>query len=170
MDETSRTLAARLSLLLAILAAGVDLGGSIYEHALVFPLWSAEPPRSFALIQPERGGLTLTHFWIPVHGAVTLALIATLALHWRARRERKLIAFAFAAYLAMRAWTFAYFIPEISAFMATPPDSDASGLVERAARWGMLSHGRTLLVLLMSGCLIAAAVPSLRARRERAAP
>lgn len=152
-----------LMLLLAILMAGADLGGSFYEHALVFPAWSADPPRTLALIQPEHGGISLIRFWIPMHSALTLTLIVALVLNWKNRRVRNLLFGAIGAYAVMRAWTFAYFVPEITAFVQMSPKGPSSPeLAERAARWGMLSHGRTVLVAIMTGLLIIAAMPGRR--------
>ncbi len=154
-----------LVLLITILLAGADLGGGFYEHALVFPVWSANPPQTLALIQPENGGISLIRFWIPMHGALTLALIAALVLNWKQKRERMLILLGFGAYLVMRVWTFAYFVPEITAFTQMSPSGPPSAeLVERAARWGLLSHGRTVLVLIMAVSLIVAAMPGRRRR------
>ena len=45
----------------------------------------------------------------------------TLVLNWRQPRERKLILLGFGAYLVMRVWTFAYFVPEITVFTQMSP-------------------------------------------------
>jgi hypothetical protein len=31
------------------------IGGGLYEHLVVMPLWAASPPSSFAMIQPGTG-------------------------------------------------------------------------------------------------------------------
>jgi hypothetical protein len=148
---------ARFSLILMVLLSGMDLGGTFYEHALVFPVWSANPPSTFALIQPQNGGISLIRFWIPVHSLFTLGLILALVLNWSKKNTRKLILLAFTSYAVMRIWTFAYFVPEIGAFIEMPLTTPSSlELTARAMRWGMLSHGRTVLVLISTVCLFLA--------------
>ena len=72
-------------LVLLCLSSALAVGGGLYEHVVLMPLWSASPPASFRIIQPGTG-VPLQHFWMPVHGAITLLSFAALALTWRDRR------------------------------------------------------------------------------------
>lgn len=155
-------------LILTTLLSGIELGGGIYEGLVIFPAWSAAPPASFALLQGPDG-LQVARFWLPLHILLTLALVPTLVLNWRSPRRRALVLVGLAGYLLMRATTFAYFLPELTAFLATPPDGPYSAaLAARAARWGALSAVRVAVIAgLALVLLLAAAAPF--AGRGRAA-
>jgi uncharacterized membrane protein len=107
-----------------------------------------------------------------MHGVLTLALIVAVFKNWKDRPTRKLLLIGTIAYFAMRAWTFAYFIPEISAFMEMAPDAavDRTELAARVAAWNNLSHGRTLLVLIMTACLFWAALRKFDGQERSSAP
>ena len=132
---------------LCLLTIGMDLGGGFYEGFLIVPLWNKIPPQTFRLIQPQNGGINLIHFWVPVHTLLTTLLITAITMAWKNKKLRQPILIALGTYFAMRIWTFAYFIPEITAFIATDPTGASSPeLLARTKRWEILSHGRTLLV------------------------
>ena len=40
------------SVMLLCLSMASAVGGGLYEHLVLTPLWSASPPSSFAIIQP----------------------------------------------------------------------------------------------------------------------
>jgi hypothetical protein len=159
------TPATRWILLACVLVSGMDLGGSFYEGALIVPVWSAAPPATLGLIQPKNGGINLIHFWVPIHTLFTILILTALALCWKDQPRKKLILGALASYAVMRIWTFAYFIPEIAAFteMATNGPSSPE-LTARAARWGLLSNGRAVLVLITTFLMMKAALPENRKR------
>ena len=77
----------RSSLILLCYALGAALGGGLYESIVLVPLWSKSPPASFAIIQPGTGAAALQSFWIPVHVAITLFMVAAIAFTWRDRRS-----------------------------------------------------------------------------------
>ncbi len=65
-----------------------------------------------------------------------IALVAALALNWRAPRRRMLLLTGLGVHIVMRVWTLLYFVPEITQFMATDPNSPSSPeLADRVARW-----------------------------------
>jgi len=114
---------------------GGAFGGGLYEHIVLTPLWSASPPRSFSIIQP-RTGVPLQRFWIPIHAANTIFILATLFLTWNDLRVRRLLLIALASYIIMRLWSFVFFIREMLAFQKIPVDSAPSAeLSARVARW-----------------------------------
>ena len=57
------------------------IGGGLYEHIVLTPMWSKSPPSSFSIIQPTTG-VPLQRFWIPVHAAITLFIILSLMMTW----------------------------------------------------------------------------------------
>jgi hypothetical protein len=144
------------ALFLASVLASIELGGSLYEGLVVFPAWSSSPPASLALIQ-EPDGLDLVAFWIPVHLVLTIAMIAALVLNWRVPQRRMLILAGLGVYILMRAWTFLYFVPEITQFMSVPPEGQFSPeLAARVSLWGTLGWIRRALIAVVSVVLLLA--------------
>jgi hypothetical protein len=131
---------------LSALLAAMELGGSFYEALVVYPAWSTSPPASLALLQGSNG-VDSAPFWIAIHVALEIALVTALALNWRARRRRTLVLAGLGIHILMRAWTFAYFVPEITQFMATPPQGPySSELAARVSWWGHLGWARRALI------------------------
>ncbi|MBN1206037.1 MAG: hypothetical protein JXB05_14055 [Myxococcaceae bacterium] len=132
----------RWCLLLLCVSSAAAIGGGLYEHFVVNPIWSASPPASFTLIQPDTG-VPLQRFWIPVHGFITLLGIAALVSTWRDRMVRRWLLVGVASYLVMRAWSFLYFIPEMLAFQKVTVDSAPTPeLLARVDHWTRLTFLR----------------------------
>jgi hypothetical protein len=128
------TLAQWVLILLCFSMAGA-LGGGLYEHIVLTPLWSRSPPSSFALIQ-HGTGVPLQRFWIPVHAAITVSILLALFLAWSDVTARWLLLIALASYVVMRVWSGVFFIREMLAFQRIPVDSPPSAeLSARVARW-----------------------------------
>jgi hypothetical protein len=139
----------------AIVAAAVlgaaGVGGGVYETVLVDRVWPQMP----MLIQPHRGGINRKLFWGPIHGLFELALVVAIWSTWTEPTVRPWVWSAFAVHVAVRAWSFAYFIPMAMRFeagLAGEPEATA-----RAARkWIGLSRWRLPLELLAVGLLLVA--------------
>jgi hypothetical protein len=58
--------------------ASASVGGGLYEFSVVDPFWPKRPD----LVQPSRGGISRKRFWIAVHVAFEVVLIAALVLTW----------------------------------------------------------------------------------------
>lgn len=122
-------------MILLCLSMAVALGGGLYEHIVLTPIWSKSPPSSFAIIQPHTG-VPLQRFWIPVHGAISVFMLSSIFLTWNDAAVRALLLIAFASYVVMRVWSGVFFIPQMLAFQKIPPDFPPSAeLSERVARW-----------------------------------
>jgi len=135
----------------ALLLMALELGGSLYERLVVDPAWPTNP----AIVQPDSGGVNRKVFWIPLHGALTLLLPIALWACWRSRAPRRWLLAAIGIYLAMRVWTFAYFIPLALQFEAAEELSDT--LAKDAQTWVLLSSVRTSMILTVVAALWAAA-------------
>jgi hypothetical protein len=123
------------SLILLCLSLGVALGGGLYEHFILTPVWSKSPPASFAIIQPHTG-VPLQRFWIPVHGAISVFMLSSIFLTWNDVTVRPLLLIAFASYALMRIWSGVFFIPQMLSFQKIPPDFPPSAeLSTRVTRW-----------------------------------
>lgn len=130
-----RSKLAKWSLILLCFSMGGAIGGGLFEHIVLVPLWSKSPPSSFWIIQPSTG-VPLQNFWIPVHTAITLFVILSLVLTWKDRKVRRLLFIGLATYIVMRAWSGVYFIREMLEFQKVPLDSPPSPeLSARVSSW-----------------------------------
>lgn len=147
---------AKWSLILLCFFMAVALGGGIYEHVVLMPLWSASPPASFAVIQPGTG-VPLQTFWIPVHAGVTVFLPLSLFLTWRDGRVRRLLLIGLASYIVMRVWSGLFFIPEMLAFQRIPVTAPLlPELSARVASWTYWSWFREPLDIISFLCVLLA--------------
>jgi hypothetical protein len=143
-----------LAIVFATAMALISLGGGLYEFSVVDPFW----PRKPELIQPpERGGISRRRFWIPVHVAFELALIASLVAAWSQTEVRTWLLVALASHAAMRIWSAFDFIPKALAF------ERAETISESAARaWTKRSLWRLPLDLVTCGAMLAAFAAAVR--------
>lgn len=158
------------SLIGLVVAMAAAVGGGLYEHVVLMPLWSAAPPASFAVIQPGTG-VPLQRFWMPVHGVITLLVIVALIASWRDVRVRKLLLLGLASYIVMRTWSGLLFIPEMLAFQQIPLDAPASAeLLARVQRWTTWSWFREPLDLVSLICFALAFAWRVRSAGAAAPP
>jgi hypothetical protein len=130
-----RTRAAQWSLMLLCFSMAGAVGGGLYEHIVLMPLWADSPPSSLAMIQPGTG-VPLQEFWIPVHVAITVFLLLSLVLAWKERKARRFLVIGLGSYVTMRVWSGLFFIPEMLAFHSVPLNAPASfELTARVTRW-----------------------------------
>jgi hypothetical protein len=134
---------------LATALALASMGGGFYEFLVVDPCW----PRRPELIQPSRGGVSRRRFWIPIHVAFEVVLIAALAFAWSQAAVREWVLVALVSHAVMRIWSGFDFIPKALAF----EKADPAAVQERAARaWTRRSRFRLPLDLVTCGALLAA--------------
>jgi hypothetical protein len=137
-----RAMVAKWSLVLLCASMGAAIGGGLYEHIVLMPIWSASPPSSFTLIQPGTG-VPLQRFWIPVHTAITVFVLLAVITAWREVKVRRLLLIGVASYVVMRVWSGVFFIPEMLAFQQVPPGTPASAaLSARVERWTSMTVWR----------------------------
>lgn len=151
-----RPKAARWCLVALCFAFAAAIGGGIYEHTVLVPIWSKSPPSSFGVIQPGTG-VPLQRFWIPVHVAITVSLVAALVVAWTYGEARRLLLAGTASYIVMRAWSGLFFIPEMLAFQKVPLDAPPSAeLTARVASWTFWSWFREPLDVVSLGAALLA--------------
>ncbi len=138
---TLTTLAAALAL--------ASVGGGLYEFLVVDPVW----PRRPDLIQPARGGISRKRFWISIHFAFEVALIAALALAWSQPAVFNALLVALASHAVMRVWSAFDFIPKALAFERADPASISEGA---ARAWTRRSRLRLPLDLVTCGAMLTA--------------
>jgi Domain of unknown function (DUF1772) len=152
------TRARDLSLALAIIVWATILGGIVYSHIVWFPPYLSGLPGTAALTNSIHD----EHFWLLVHPLAIVTLLAALALNWKLRSRRNLIALTIGIYIAAGIIpTALYFVPELIAFSSSPSSGvSAAEWYARGQRWQHLSWIR-------GACMYAAFVPLLLAwRRE----
>lgn len=130
---------ATYSLFLAIIIWGTLLGGIVYSHIVFFPVYLSDLPNS-AVIVNGTYGLNEARFWMTVHPVLILSLIVALALNWKFKARRRLIALSFGIYIVVLIVSSLYFIPELIAFAQSPKSNvSASEWLARGNRWQYLS-------------------------------
>ena len=144
-------------LVIAIAAAFAlaSVGGGLYEFLVVDPFWPKRPD----LIQPSRGGISRKRFWIVIHVAFEVVLIASLVWAWSQPAVRSCLLVALASHALMRIWSGFDFIPKALAFERAEPGS----VSEAAARaWTRRSRLRLPLDLITCGAMLWALVTAAR--------
>ncbi|MGA9523488.1 MAG: hypothetical protein WBV82_18640 [Myxococcaceae bacterium] len=118
---------------------GIEAGGGLFEHLVLDRAW----PSNLALIQPNLGGVNRGTFWIAVHTSLTVILLGALWATWPQRPLRIRVAWALGIHVALRVWSFAYFIPAAIRFEAAQAVVDAD-----VRAWVIQSPLRTLVTLI----------------------
>ncbi len=139
----------------AAVLACASVGGGLYEVSVVDPFWPKRPD----LVQPSRGGISRKRFWIVIHFAFEVMLIAALAWTWSLPAVRTCLLVALASHAVMRLWSAFDFIPKALAFEKAEPGA----ISEAAARaWTVRSRLRLPLDLVTCGALLWALVLAAR--------
>ncbi len=142
-----------LIIILASISFVVVIGGAIYEHLALVPVWSSAVPASLTVFQGPYA-LAPQNFWIPIHPVTIALLIAALAANWTTDR-RFHIASALVGYLIVLGVTFFYFVPELTALTQTPfSETVDAALTGRAGTWETLSLVRLALLLVLAIVLL----------------
>jgi uncharacterized membrane protein len=133
----------------------VVMGGAVYEHAAVVPVWTRAVPASLTMFQGEYG-LAAGNFWIPIHPVTIALLVMGLIANWKTPR-RNYIGLTLIGYIGVLVVTSLYFVPELMSLIQSSysPTVDAE-LTRRAQRWETLSLVRlgflfVLAVVLLMG-------------------
>ena len=129
------------------------IGGAVYEHLAVVPVWASAVPASLAMFQGEYA-LRAQNFWIPIHPVTLLLLTSALVLNWQTPR-RKFILTTLAGYLLLLLITLIYFVPELLALTqsaySTAVDPE---LTRRAGMWETLSLVRLAFLFVLAVFLL----------------
>ena len=126
--------AAIVLLAVVTVLAGAQLGGGLYEHLVLDPVWPGRP----AIVQPGNGGVSRRRFWIPIHTAFEVLLIAAIVASWAHPHVRTALFVALASQLAMRAWSFLDLIPKAVDFEKGDPATIDRSAAETWTRRSLL--------------------------------
>lgn len=143
----------QLILIIGAICFIVVIGGAVYEHLTMVPVWTSAVPASLAMMQGEYA-IRPSQFWIPIHPITILFLIAGLLLNLRSQ-ARNFVFITLAGYIAVLLVTFAYFVPELMALTQTAYSATVDdGLTRRAANWETLSLVRLAFLFLLAIVLL----------------
>ena len=139
--------------ILASISFLVVIGGAVYEHLALVPVWTSAVPASLSVFQGEYR-LKAENFWIPVHPVTILLLITSLVLNWKTHR-RGFILFTLIGYATVLVITFFYFVPELMALTqsAYSPEVDPT-LTARAGSWETYSLVRLAFLFVLAISLL----------------
>jgi hypothetical protein len=114
---TKPSIVTQTILWLAVLSAGILLGGSIFEGVVLTPLWAGSLPES--VTRWPYGGVQSRFFMVvtPLYGLFSLALI--VAARWMPRRQRKWALVAGVSGVVVIVATFLFFLPILQKTQAT---------------------------------------------------
>jgi hypothetical protein len=131
------------------LAFCIIIGGAVYEHVNVVPVWSAAPPVSLSMFQGKYG-LKPELFWMMIHPVNLLLFVLTLIFHWKSQR-RKNILIVMSSYVLILVVTSIYFVPELIRITTTTYGHSAdAGLTARASLWEILSTVRLSILVILA--------------------
>jgi hypothetical protein len=123
----------------AIIFWGILLGGIAYSHVAFIPAYLSDLPNS-AIVVTGKYGINEAPFWMTIHPLLILSLIVALAVNWKFKARRRLIAVSFGVYISVLIVTSVYFVPELLSFAKSQSsDLPASEWLARGHRWQNLS-------------------------------
>jgi hypothetical protein len=152
--------AAPIILWLAMLAVVVVCAGATYEHVVIVPSWTKEPPASVAMFHGPFA-IHTELWWRVVHiPALSLALLAFALLAGHPRR--RLVGLAALLYGSVMAVTLAWYVPELlSLIIDMNAPIPAAEWKQRADRWEIASLVRLGVMYATAALLVrAASAPS----------
>jgi hypothetical protein len=140
-------------LILASISFIVVIGGAVYEHAGIVPVWASAAPASLAMFQGEYAIMPFK-FWIPIHPITMLLLLLSLVFNWRSERRNSILT-TIVGYAIVLAVTFLYFVPELMSITQSVYGATIDPeLTERAQSWEFWSQVRLASLLLMAFILL----------------
>ncbi|WP_276483416.1 hypothetical protein [Paraflavitalea pollutisoli] len=135
------------------LCFAIMIGGAVYEHLNVVPVWSSAPPVSLSMFQGPYG-LKPELFWKIIHPVNLILFALTLILHWKTGRAGS-IGIAFTGYVVILVITFLYFVPSLIAIItATYGEVADADLTRQARLWEQLSLVRLCVLVVLAMVLL----------------
>jgi hypothetical protein len=136
-----------LLLMLLIILWGILLGGIVYSHLVLFPVYLSDLPNSAVLVNGPYA-LNDSRFWLLIHPLLIITLIVTLVFNWPSKWRRKLIAITVVVYAITLIITQIYFVPELILFKHSPESTlTAADWLARGRRWERLSWLRGIIMI-----------------------
>jgi len=152
-----------LSLGLATACLLLVCGAGAYEHTVLVPVWTAEPPGSLAVLHGTHA-LQPGRWWMVVHWPTLLFGIVAL-VRSRGHARWRWVGLAVGGYVLVLVVTMAWFVPEVLELISDPtaPIPPAEWKA-RADRWEVLSLVRLAVLFVLGGMLLRAMAEPAAAR------
>lgn len=142
-----------LTLILGAISFIIVIGGAVYEHLAIVPVWTSAVPASLSMMQGEYA-ITPTRFWMPIHPVTLLLLVSGLLLNRRSG-ARNFIIVALVGYVLVLLVTFLFFVPELIALTQTAYSLNVDpDLTRRAKNWEVYSLIRLCFLILLAVVLL----------------
>jgi hypothetical protein len=153
--------AAQIALIVSTLLYFALNGAQLFETAVLVPKWTASPPDSFAMFRGPYA-IDLKTFWITAHSVHELSMLAAIALCWKLEIRNALLLVLLLHFL-VRAWTLAFFAPEIISFQRIAETGEGViDLVRRVTLWKRLNGVRVAAYVALSLGMIPLCARALR--------
>lgn len=129
-------------------------GAQLFETLIFVPRWAASPPESLQFLQDGQG-LGLKAFWIGFHSLHELTFILAILFCWKIDSVRNGLILIFILHFAVRAWTLAYFAPNIIDFQKIADTQELDRLVkERIENWKKWNFVRVAIYIGLSAGMV----------------
>jgi hypothetical protein len=141
-------------------------GAGAYEHAVLVPVWTADPPGSLAVLHGSHA-LQPGRWWAMVHWPTLLFGLVAL-VRSRGQARWRWVGLGVGGYVLVLAVTMVWFVPELFALIEDPTAAiPPAEWKARADRWEVLSLVRLAVMFVLGAMLLQAmAEPSARARSD----
>ena len=146
---TIRNRVTQIFLWLAILSMSIWVGGTIYQMAVIVPLWSASPPESVrTFFLGTQFNSRIGNFFGPhLMPFRALPILGVLIVGWNLRRHRKYFLLMAACTVVGIAWTFGYIYPINDVLFTQAGASHSAEEVRTAVRNWILADRVRLAIL-----------------------
>lgn len=123
-----------LFLILASISFVVVIGGAVYEHLALVPVWASAVPTSLTMFQGQYR-VTPEKFWMLIHPVTIVLMVAALIANWASDRRALIIA-PLVGYVLVLGLTWLYFVPELMELtQAAFSETVDAALTARAQSW-----------------------------------
>lgn len=155
-----------LFLILASISFVVVIGGAVYEHLALVPVWASAVPASLTVFQgPYR--LAPEKFWMLIHPVTIVLMVIALVANWASDR-RALILTPLVGYVVILVATWLYFVPELMELTQTPISGTVdAALTARASSWETLSLVRLGFLFVLAITLLSSLATPVDSRSYR---
>lgn len=125
-------------------------GAQIFETLLFVPKWASSPPDTLKLLQ-DGNGVSLKFFWIILHSLHEITFILAIAFCWKIDPVRNWLLILLIIHVAVRAWTLAFFAPNIIQFQNLASATSVSQeIITRISLWKTLNYIRVAVYIAVS--------------------
>ena len=165
-EETTMNTFRTVVLILASISFIIVVGGAVYEHLGVVPVWASAAPASLAMFQGEYP-ITPFKFWIPIHPVTFVLLILSVITNWGTERRGYVLA-TIIGYAFVLLATFFWFVPQLMTIIGTAYTTGVDAeLTQRARSWEFWSQVRLASMLVMAFILLYGLSKSAETLRRR---